>query len=426
VRIRFATAFLMLLLGGALINFLRTSDLAGAFQAADTIRIYGLVNKPLNLTRAELLSFPMVSEVARLQCVMGIPDVTYNWTGIPLFHLLTLTQIRPESYKVVTRSSDGFESDLLVEEALQPTTILALGANGTDLPDINGIQGSFRLVVPCKWGYKWVGDVQEIEVVNTDYKGTYESSGWSDAGDMPDCGPLPTTTPPLETLHLPYGNRTFEIKIFTNVSIDAFAFDYFQKELEVNVTVPLGTTGFADFVLLQDFLKGPYNVTLDDKKIDAVEADVIQRSYLYVPVGQGNRTVRIFGTEFFGHIPEITVDYNGTVDVGQTVIFNASKSVDYGEIVSYEWDFGDGVNGTGVVIQHSYGKEGTYEVRLNATNNEGISNFATLPVIVERPPESIPSTVRLLLLAVLVLLILMFGILLRNRRSETEDVPAVP
>ncbi|HUW48172.1 MAG TPA: PKD domain-containing protein [Patescibacteria group bacterium] len=426
MRIKFATAFIMLLLGGSLINFLPTSGLVDALQAADIVRIYGWVNKPLNLTRAELFSFPMVSEVARLQCVMGIPDVTYNWTGIPLFHLLTLAQIRLESYKIVTRGSGSFESDLLVEEALQPTTILALEANGTNLPDIDGVQGSFRLVVPCKWGYKWVGDVQEIEVVNTDYKGTYESSGWDDAGDIPDCGPLPTTTPSLVAFHLPYGNRTFEVKIFTNVSIDAFTFDYYQKKLEVDVTVPLGTTSFADFVLAQGFLKGPYNVTLDDYKIDVVEANVIQRSYLYLPVGQGNHTVRIFGTEFFGHIPEIMVDYNGTVDVGQTVIFNASRSVDYGEIVSYEWDFGDGINGTGEVVQHSYGKEGTYEVRLNATNNEGISNFATLPVIVERPPESIPSTVRLLLLAVLVLLILMFGILLRNRRSETEDVPAVP
>ncbi len=418
-------ALFVLIVGGALTAFLPISSMVGAQQTSDTIRIDGLVDRNLTLSRAELLSFPMVSEVARLRCVMNIPDVTYNWTGIPLFHLLTLAQIKPEAYKIVTRGSGGFESDLLVEEALQPTTILALGANGTDLPVISGIQGSFRLVVPCKWGYKWVGDVKEIEVVNTDYKGTYESSGWSDAGDVPDCGPLPTTTPPLETLHLPYGNRTFEVKIFTNISINAFTFDYFHKKLEANVTVPLGTTSFADFVLPQDFLKGPYNVTLDDKEIDTVEANVIQRSYLYMPVGEGNHTLRIFGTEFFGHIPEITVDYNGTVDVGQTAIFNASKSVDYGEIVSYEWDFGDGINGTGEVVQHSYGKEGTYEVRLNATNNEGISNFATLPVIVERPPESIPSTVKILLLAVLVLLILMFGILLRNRRSETEDVPAV-
>jgi hypothetical protein len=423
---RLDAAFFVLIVGGALTAFLPISSVVSAQQTSDTIRIDGLVNRNLTLSRAELLSFPMVSEVARLRCVMNIPDVTYNWTGIPLFHLLTLAQIKPEAYKIVTRGSGGFESDLLVEEALQPTTILALGANGTDLPVISGLQGSFRLVVPCKWGYKWVGDVKEIEVVNTDYKGTYESSGWSDAGDMPDCGPLPTTTPSLETFHLPYGNRTFEVKIFTNVSINAFTFDYFRKELEANVTVPLGTTSFADFVLLQDFLKGPYNVTLDGYKIDAVEANVIQRSYLYVPVGQGNHTVRIFGMEFFGHIPEIVIDYNGTVYVGQTVIFNASKSVDYGEIVSYEWNFGDGIDGTGEVIQHSYGKEGTYEVRLNATNNEGISSFATLPVIVERPPESIPPTVKLFLLTVLVLLILIFGILLRNRRSETEDVPAMP
>lgn len=416
---RLEAVFLVLIVGGALTAFLPISSVVSAQQTSDAIRIDGLVNRNLTLSRAELLSFPMVSEVARLRCVMNIPDATYNWTGIPLFHLLTLAQIKPEAYKIVTRGSGGFESDLLVEEALQPTTILALGANGTDLPVISGIQGSFRLVVPCKWGYKWVGDVKEIEVVNTDYKGTYESSGWSDAGGMPDCGPLPTTTPSLETFHLPYGNRTFEVKIFTNVSINAFTFDYFRKELEANVTVPLGTTSFADFVLLQDFLKGPYNVTIDDYKIDAVEANVIQRSYLYVPVGQGNHTVRIFGTEFFGHIPEIAVDYNGTVYVGQTVIFNANKSVDYGKIVSYEWNFGDGINGTGEVIQHSYGKEGTYEVRLNATNNEGISSFATLPVIVERPPESIPPTVKLFLLTVLVLLILIFGILLRNRRSET-------
>lgn len=102
----------------------------------DGIRVFGLVNSPLNLTYDELRSFPMVSEVAELKCVYGSPDVTYNWTGIPLFYLLTLAQVKPEAYKVVTRGSDGFSSDLLIEDALKPTTILALGTNGTDLPEI--------------------------------------------------------------------------------------------------------------------------------------------------------------------------------------------------------------------------------------------------------------------------------------------------
>src|SRR4030067_120642 len=195
MRIGLEMAFLVLLLS---VTLLPATTLTHALQGSETIRIFGLVNNPLNLTRAELASFPMVSEVARLKCVMGIPDVVYNWTGIPLFHLLASARLEPEAYKIVTRALDGFESDLLVKEAIRPTTILAMGANGTSLPDIDGVQGAFRLVVPCKWGYKWVGNIKEIEVVSTDYKGTYEGSGWDDAGDITGCGPLPTLTPPIQ------------------------------------------------------------------------------------------------------------------------------------------------------------------------------------------------------------------------------------
>src|SRR4030042_2826123 len=110
MRIRLEMAFLVLLLT---ITFLPAATLTHALQVSETIRIFGLVNNPLNLTRAELASFPMASEVARLKCVMGIPDVVYNWTGIPLFHLLALARIQPEEYKIFTRALDGFESDLL-------------------------------------------------------------------------------------------------------------------------------------------------------------------------------------------------------------------------------------------------------------------------------------------------------------------------
>ena len=105
-------------------------------QTSGTLQIDGVVNSPLTFTYAELLSLPMVSEVAELRCVTGSPDVTYNWTGIPLFYLLTLAQIKPDAYKIVTRCSDGYSSDLLVQDALQPTTILALEANGESLPQL--------------------------------------------------------------------------------------------------------------------------------------------------------------------------------------------------------------------------------------------------------------------------------------------------
>lgn len=49
---------------------------------------------------------------------------------------------------------------------------------------------------------------------------------------------------------------------------------------------------------------------------------------------------------------------------------SASSSPD-GAIVSYEWDFGDGETGTGVVVTHIYEEKGLYEVTLVVTDSNG-------------------------------------------------------
>ncbi len=412
------TASLTLLLTFALATFLPASKTTGALQTPGTLEIYGSVGTPLNLTYAQLVSLPMVSEVAELRCVTGSPDVTYNWTGIPLFYLLTLAQIKPEAYKIVTHCSDGYTSDLLVEDALKPTTILALEANGTSLPQLTyGPAGPNRLVVPGKYGYKWSSGVEQIEVVTFDYKGEWESSGYySDTADVPNYGPMPTPTPPLQTLDVPSGNRTFQVGAFTNASITASSFDPSQKALNVNVTVPQGTSVFIDFILQQDFLSRPYNVTLDGKVVSATEADTNTSSYTYLALEEGFHTVSILGTEFDG-IPEAIVNYPATADVGQNVTFDASKSVDVGRIVSYEWSFGDGTNATGSVVSHLYDKGGTYQVKLNVTNDAGTSSLKTLTITVGSPLVDILLLAKVLLATMLAALILIFAFLLRKRRT---------
>ncbi len=411
-------ASLALLLIFALATFLPASKTTGAaLQTLGALEIYGSVSTPLNLTYAELVSLPLVSEVAELRCVTGSPDVTYNWTGIPLFYLLTLAQIKPEAYKIVTRCSDGYTSDLLVEDALKPTTILALESNGTSLPQLTyGPAGPNRLVVPGKYGYKWSSGVEEMEVVTTDYKGEWESSGYSDTAEVPNYGPMPTPTPALQTLDLLYGNRTFEVGAFTNASITASSFDPSRKALNMNVTVPQGTSGFTDLILQQDFLSRPYNVTLDGKTVSAIEADTNTSSYIYLALEEGFHTVSILSAEF-NRIPEVIVYYPAAVDVGQNVTFDAHHSVDVGFIVSYEWSFGDGTNGTGPVVSHLYDKGGTYQVKLNVTNDEGISSLKTFTITVGSPLGDILLLSKVLLATMLTALILIFGLLLRKRRT---------
>jgi hypothetical protein len=382
------------------------------------LEIIGDVATPLSLTYAELVSMPMVSEVAELECVSGPPDVTYNWTGIPLFYLLTLAQIKPDAYKIETICSDGYTSDLLVEDALQPTTILALEANGTSLPQLlYGPEGPNRLVVPGKWGYKWSSGIEEIDVVTTDILGEYESFGYPDTADIPNYGPMPMPTPAPQTLDIPYGNRTLEVGAFTNASITASSFDASQKALNVNVTVPEGTSGFADFILQQNFLSRPYNVTLDGSSVSAIEADTNTSSYLYLALTEGVHTVSIIGAEFH-NVPEAIVSYPTTVGVGQNVTFDASKSVDVGYIVLYEWSFGDGANGTGPVVLHAYSKKGIYQVELNETDNYGLSSLETFTITVGSSSGYFILAMRALLAAVLVLLVLMFAVLVRRRRKE--------
>ena len=410
------TASVALLLIFALIACLPPPKIASA-QAPGTLVVDGDVATPLTLTYAQLQSLPMVSEVAELRCVTGSPDVTYNWTGVPLFYLLTLAQIKPDAYKVVTKCSDGYTSDLLVDEALEPTTILALQANGTSLPQLTyGPEGPNRLAVPGKYGYKWSSGVEEIEVVTTDYKGEWESNGYSDEADVPNYGPMPTPTPPIQTLDLTYGNRTFEVGAFTNASIMASSLDASQKVLSVNVTVPDGASGFADLILQQDFLSRPYSVTLDGEAVTAIEADTNTSSYLYLAVEGGFHTVSILGAEF-DHIPEAVVFYPTTVNVGENATFDASKSVDVGFIASYEWSFGDGTNGTGAVVTHAYSKVGTYQVTLNVTNNVGASSLKTFMITVGSPMGGILLLVRVLLVTTLAAVILILAILLRKRKT---------
>jgi PKD repeat protein len=75
--------------------------------------------------------------------------------------------------------------------------------------------------------------------------------------------------------------------------------------------------------------------------------------------------------------------------IGEAITFNASASYDTspfdnGTIVSYEWDFGDGSVGTGVVCTHAYAEPGEYTVTLMVKDNDGNLRSVSQVVSVSR------------------------------------------
>lgn len=66
--------------------------------------------------------------------------------------------------------------------------------------------------------------------------------------------------------------------------------------------------------------------------------------------------------------------------INQVITFNATASYDpNGNIVSYEWNFGDGniTIENDPIITHAYAQEGTYKISLKVTDNESLSDIVS-------------------------------------------------
>ncbi|HEC63572.1 MAG TPA: PKD domain-containing protein [Candidatus Acetothermia bacterium] len=70
-----------------------------------------------------------------------------------------------------------------------------------------------------------------------------------------------------------------------------------------------------------------------------------------------------------------------------TVTCDATLSYDEdGQIVEYLWDFGDGARGMGPIVSHTYQTGGSYRIRLQVFDDQGLSDQIETQIQVEYPP----------------------------------------
>jgi len=93
-----------------------------------------------------------------------------------------------------------------------------------------------------------------------------------------------------------------------------------------------------------------------------------------------------------------------TVNEDQSVSFDASYSYDNMGIVIYQWDFGDGGAGNGVIATHSYTDPGTYTVSLTVWDAAGNSASDTITVDVEKAESSFPIHTVFIILVMIALI----------------------
>ena len=128
-----------------------------------TLKIDGMVDRPVELTFAELLKIPLTEADITLVCVSNEVGGTYNgnarWLGVPLAGLLRRAGVRAGADQVLSAATDGMTISTPLTAIMDgPNALLAVGMNGQPLPVAHGFPA--RMVVPGLYGYvsatKWV------------------------------------------------------------------------------------------------------------------------------------------------------------------------------------------------------------------------------------------------------------------------------
>jgi hypothetical protein len=119
-----------------------------------------------------------------------------------------------------------------------------------------------------------------------------------------------------------------------------------------------------------------------------------------------------------GPVPEIGAGDMKT-HVGETMTFNALKSNDPdGEVVTFEWNFGDGKIATGVIVDHVYESIGEYNVTLTVTDDRGESRKLTTEITVIYKWQ----TIALMLATTLIVLLFLVPWLFSRRKNTKKAV----
>jgi len=153
------------------------------------LRIHGQVDKPLEITFADLLRRRRTDAWITLNCVSNPVggDLIGNayWSGVRLRDLLAEAGVHAEADAVLQTSADGWTCGTpLAALTDDRPAILAVAMNGEPLPVAHGFP--VRTVVPGLYGYvsacKWVVD---LEVTTMDRAvGYWITRGWSARGPV--------------------------------------------------------------------------------------------------------------------------------------------------------------------------------------------------------------------------------------------------
>jgi DMSO/TMAO reductase YedYZ molybdopterin-dependent catalytic subunit len=152
------------------------------------LKIFGKIKKPVFLSFDDIKSLKSVEKDVILECVSNVRGDKIGKIkvkGVLLEEVLSIVNPDKNAKEVVFRSFDGYHTSIEIDYVKTYHPILVYNINydedGKVMKELTLDHGyPLRVICPEKWGYKSAKWIKEIEIVDYDYKGYWEKTGWSD------------------------------------------------------------------------------------------------------------------------------------------------------------------------------------------------------------------------------------------------------
>jgi DMSO/TMAO reductase YedYZ molybdopterin-dependent catalytic subunit len=146
------------------------------------LEITGMVNQSRTWDYAGVQGLPAEERAVTFECIANGPGghlmSTAVWRGVSLAAVIAAAGgAKSGATHVIFSSVDGYQSSLPLADLLEARTLLAYEMNGERLPDAHGYP--LRVVVPGRYGEQSPKWLTRIELADHDFKGFYQSQGWS-------------------------------------------------------------------------------------------------------------------------------------------------------------------------------------------------------------------------------------------------------
>jgi DMSO/TMAO reductase YedYZ molybdopterin-dependent catalytic subunit len=145
------------------------------------LKIFGLVKEEKTLSYDDFMSLPVVQVFSDIHCVTTWSRLNNLWEGVSTQTLKEVVKIKPEAKHIIVHGSNGFTTNLSLEDFFQIDVLLAVAHDNEPISISHG--APVRLVVPRLYFWKSAKWVTGIEFCKQDKPGFWESNGYHNHGD---------------------------------------------------------------------------------------------------------------------------------------------------------------------------------------------------------------------------------------------------